>query len=82
MSTSHLILIHINISKVIWENDTHTQQKTEKNIVVILHIYGDRENFLLIYDDLKIEPNQREIKMSILYKMGEKYFGNYSYLCS
>ena len=30
----------------------------EEIIVVIIHIYGDRANFLLFYDDLDNEFNQ------------------------
>ena len=43
----------------------------EEISVVILHIYRDRSTFLLFYDNLDNECNYREIKISILYKMGE-----------
>ena len=57
MSTYQLILTHKNKSEAIWDNNIHTQKCFWGNIVVILHSYGDRANFLLFYDDLDNEYN-------------------------
>ena len=38
----------------------------EKNIVAILHFYGDRAIFLLLWDNQDTEPDLYEIKRSYL----------------
>ena len=65
----------------------------EKNVVVILHIYGEIAIFLLFCDhqdtesespSIKTEKTSKALwdKISIPHNMGEKYCGSYSYLWS
>ena len=48
---------HKQISKAIWDNAIHALQYRREIIVVIIHIYGAREIFLLFCDhqDIKSE---------------------------
>ena len=54
MRIYQLIFTHKNIPKALWDNDIHTL-KIRENIVVIIHIYGDKAIFLLFYDDQDTE---------------------------
>ena len=54
MRIYQLIFTHKNIPKALWDNDIHTIIVRE-NIVVIIHIYGDKAIFLLFYDDQDTE---------------------------
>ena len=56
----------------------------EKNIVAILHFYGDRAIFLLFWDNQDTEPDLYEIEISIskpipTHKIHQRLYGIYIY---
>ena len=64
MRIYQLIFTHKNIPKALWDNDIHTIIVRE-NIVVIIHIYGDKAIFLLFYDDQDTDSQYLERHKSV-----------------